>query len=111
MSGSALATVVPLTNGLAGRRVDRIANRTGANPGAVDPVLGNVRRLLLALTRGFVGISGWLVAIAAGAELLDEPRVSGLPPEFSAGSRRVRGLVEQEDLGEIVTESRASLLL
>src|SRR5215204_1722314 len=48
-------------------------------------------------------------AVAAAAELVDEPRVGGLPIELGACPRRVGALVQQKHLGEVVAQARPRL--
>ena len=52
-----------------------------------------------------------VLPVAAGAELLDESEMGGLPAELDACSGRLGALVKEKHLREVVPETRARLLV
>lgn len=46
-----------------------------------------------------------LMRVAPVAKFLDEPRPHGKPAELGPGRRRRRGLVEQQDFGEVIAKA------
>ena len=52
---------------------------------------------------------GALPPVATDPELLDESEMGGLPAELDASPGRLGALVEEEYVGEVLTETRACL--
>lgn len=62
-------------------------------------------------TDGHPASRGVLLPVAPRAQLLDKSEMGGLPAEFIAGPGRIGALVEEQHLGEVLTQTRASLAL
>src|SRR4051794_29980588 len=58
-----------------------------------------------------VAVNGRSVAVAPLAELFGESWMGRTPIELGSSLGRVGALIEQEDLGEVVAQSGASLLV